>query len=192
MKSKRITFSLSLIVLILMTGCSSFRRSSKSAIWPSLAEQSVPPKDEVIVQRFQQAAPQNPTAIETAIELSEKYAKLSEDAAISRQKNQHLFTENQKLNDENTTLKTQLQQTKKELTEANNLLIDLRIELNNWKTDILGFREELRQADIEQLQALIKILEILGGELKTKSEENIKTSKIKTRTTENTNSTIQC
>ncbi len=192
MKDKKITFFLSSTALIFLAGCLSPQDSSKTAILSGLVDKSVSPGDEVIVQRFQQAAPQNPTAIETAIELSGKYAKLSEDAAILRQKNQHLINENQQLNDENTTLEIQLQQTQKELTEANNLLIDLRIELNNWKTDIMGFREELRQADIEQLQALIKILEVLGGELKTKSEGNFKTSRIKETNTENANSTIQC
>ena len=48
----------------------------------------------------------------------------------------------------------------------------MRIELNNWKTDVLGFREEMRDAEIEQLRALLKILEILGGEVKPESDQN--------------------
>jgi hypothetical protein len=38
------------------------------------------------------------------------------------------------------------------------------IELNNWKTDVIGFREEIRAADRAQLEALLKILKVLGGE----------------------------
>ena len=58
-------------------------------------------------------------------------------------------------------------QTKKELTQANELLIEMRIELNNWKTNILGFRDEIRDTEKAQFEALLKILEVLGGEIET-------------------------
>jgi len=44
--------------------------------------------------------------------------------------------------------------------------------LNNWKTDILGFRDEMRDAETAQLEALLKILKVLGGEVKTKSAQS--------------------
>ncbi len=66
-------------------------------------------------------------------------------------------------------VKSQVARLNKELAEANDTLIEMRIELNNWKVDILGFRDEIREADTEQLKALIKILEVLGGEIKAKS-----------------------
>jgi hypothetical protein len=47
----------------------------------------------------------------------------------------------------------------------------MRIELNNWKTSILGFRDEMRQADIAQLETLLKILKILGGEVTVQSAQ---------------------
>ena len=37
-------------------------------------------------------------------------------------------------------------------------------ELNTWKTNILGFRTEMREAAKAQLEALLKVLEVLGGE----------------------------
>ena len=37
-------------------------------------------------------------------------------------------------------------------------------ELNHWKSNILGFRGEMRDAASAQLEALLKVLEILGGE----------------------------
>ena len=43
--------------------------------------------------------------------------------------------------------------------------------MNNWKTDILGFRDEIRDAETAQLEALLKILKVLGGEVKTKSAQ---------------------
>ena len=54
--------------------------------------------------------------------------------------------------------------------QANDLLIEMRIELNNWKTNILGFRDEMRDAEKEQLKALIRILTVLGGEIEPQSE----------------------
>jgi len=51
-------------------------------------------------------------------------------------------------------------------------MIEMRIELNNWKTNILGFREEMRDADTAQLQALLRILNILGGEIKAESAQH--------------------
>lgn len=118
-----------------------------------------------IAKRFQESASQGPTAVESAIELSKKYVEVSEEAALLRQKNQQLVAENSRLEDQVTDLNAQLQQAQKELTEANDLLIEMRIELNNWKTDILGFRDEMRDAEKAQLKALLKILNALGGEV---------------------------
>ncbi|MBN2136667.1 MAG: hypothetical protein JW720_02560 [Sedimentisphaerales bacterium] len=119
--------------------------------------------------RFQDPASQNPTAVESAMQLSAKYAELSEEMANLRAENQKLFDENQDLRDRLTPCQNRLAQTQKELAQANDLLIEMRIELNNWKTNILGFRDEIRQADKAQLQALVKILQVLGGEPKTDS-----------------------
>jgi DNA anti-recombination protein RmuC len=105
------------------------------------------------------------------MELSQKYAKLSAEAAVLHQENQDLISKNLQLKDQNAALKAQLQQTQKELTEANDLMIEMRIELNNWKTDIIGFRDEMREADSSQLQALLRILKILGGEVKTEAAQ---------------------
>ena len=84
--------------------------------------------------------PQGPTAVESAIAISDKYAKLSEEAATLRQSKQTLETENQKLETDLKICRTQLEQAQKELTQANDLLIQTRLELNNWKNDVLGFR----------------------------------------------------
>jgi hypothetical protein len=61
-------------------------------------------------------------------------------------------------------MKMELEQTRKELQQSNALLQDAHIELSKWKADVLGFREEIRQAQTAQLLALSKILRILGAE----------------------------
>ncbi len=124
-----------------------------------------------IVKRFQEPIIQGQSALESAIELSHKYANLSDETAGLRQQNQNLIDENRQLKEQIGALDTKLKQTQKELTEANNLLIEMRIELNSWKTDILGFRDEMRQAESAQLEALLKILKMLGGEVTTESRQ---------------------
>lgn len=115
-------------------------------------------------KRFQDTPMEGHTAIESAIELSEKYARLSDQTVALREENQRLITENENLLQQIATLEARLRQTQKELGEANDLLIEMLTELNNWKTNILGFRGEMRDAAKAQLEALLKVLEILGGE----------------------------
>lgn len=117
--------------------------------------------------RFSDSTPQQPTVVESAMQLSEKYAALSERAELLRQKNDQLSAENRLLKEKYTTTSAELKQAQKELAESNKLLLDMRVELNNWKNNILGFRDEMRQADIEQLKAILQILTILGGNTST-------------------------
>jgi len=119
---------------------------------------------EPATKRFQNRPLEGRTAVESAIELSEKYAQLSDQAATLREENQRLAAENENLQQQVASLETRLKQTQKELGEANDLLIKMLGELNNWKSNILGFRSEMRDAATAQLEALLKILEILGGE----------------------------
>ena len=114
--------------------------------------------------RFQDTPLEGRTAVESAIELSEKYARLSDQTVSLREQNQRLASENANLKQQIGTLETKLGQTQKELNEANDLLIEMLTELNNWKTNILGFRSEMREAAKAELEALLKVLEILGGE----------------------------
>ncbi len=149
------------LLMLVLSGCSKNQRSSQ--IIPRGGSDSAQYND-MIAKRFQESTPQGTTAIESAMELSERYARLSDEAAMLRQQNQEYVSNNQKLNDRIVELESQLQQAQKELTEANDLLIEMRVELNNWKTDILGFREEIRDAETAQLEALLKILRVLGGD----------------------------
>lgn len=167
--SKKIIFFLipSLLIFPLL-GCSPPQEQVDIILPPDSIDQQ---QNDSVSKRFQVPAPQGRTAVESAIELSEKYAKLSEQAAALRGKNQDLITENTQLKKQVASLEVKLKQAQKELTEANDLLIEMRIELNNWKTDVLGFRNEMRQAEEAQLEALLKILKILGGEITVESDQ---------------------
>ena len=153
-----------LVPMLLLAGCSPEQKSVETIAGSDPLEIS---QHDSVARRFQESAPQSPTAVESAIELSEKYAMLSEEAAILRQQNQEVAGRNQQLQTQAAALDDQLQQAQKELGQANDLLIEMRIELNNWKTDILGFRDEMRSAETAQLETLFKILKVLGGQVDT-------------------------
>ena len=164
MQSINKTLSLLIILtpIVLLSGCSSEQTSVQTTAGSDPLEI---PQNDSVARRFQESAPQSPTAVESAIELSEKYATLSEEAAKLRQANEGVVVRNKQLEVKAMALESQLRQTRKELAEANDLLIEMRIELNNWKTDILGFRDEIRAAETAQLETLFRILKVLGGQV---------------------------
>ncbi|MCH8217537.1 MAG: hypothetical protein IH892_12305 [Planctomycetes bacterium] len=131
---------------------------------PDLALVSASDRDSV-AQRFDERHDEGTrTVIESAMQLSDKYAQLTAKAADMHESNQELTQENEQLMLQAADLRAKLKQAQSELTNSNELLMDLMGELSLWKQDILGFRHEMRKADNAQLEALLKILEGLGGE----------------------------
>ena len=124
----------------------------------------VQPGSRSMENRFTEGPTDSADAVQTAIMWSEKYERLSETSNELRDRNAKLFEENTELKKKVSDLSRQLTQTQKELTEANDFLQKMHLELNQWKSDVLGFREEQRKAQAAQLQALAKILRILGAE----------------------------
>lgn len=161
-------FVIQLVLIFVISGCE-VPDARVNIILPSDKPQEQQPKQ--VEQRFHASTQQGPTAIESTIELSKKYAKLAEETLWLKEKNRELIEENKGLKRQITPLSADLEQTRKELAETTELVIDMRIELNNWKTDILGFRDEIRTAEKTQLEALLKILTILGGEVETESNQ---------------------
>ena len=178
---KTILLMILLVPVLLLSNCVSVQELPKVAVISDSTARLSSPKSEKqqsdsVAKRFQESASQQSTVVASAMELSKKHAILSEEAAVLRQENRDLTARNLQLKDQVVTLEAQLQQTQRELSEANDLLITMRIELNNWKIDILGFRDEIRDAETAQLEALLKILKVLGGEVKTKSAQAEDTS----------------
>jgi hypothetical protein len=108
---------------------------------------------------------ETPTAVESALAWSEKYAKAMEELARERERNRKLEEENRGLQAEATALKTDLAKAHQELEEANTLLVEVRGENDKWKSDVLGYRDEMRRAHLSELDALAKVLRLLGAEL---------------------------
>jgi len=166
---KLILIALPLLVILLLPNCSGLQEPAST---DPLSDTEQTPAQEAVAERFTESTFQGPTAVDSAIELSEKYARLSEEAAVIRQQNDDLIAENRRLKEQVGALEADLKQAQKELTEANNLLREMIVELNNWKTDVIGFREEMRSAEKAQLKALLKILRVLGGEVETESSQD--------------------
>jgi len=93
-----------LTVTLLLSGCVSQEKPGQSPVAPHLVEMQ---QSDAIAKRFQESNAQSPSAVESAIELSERYAKLSEDAAALRQQNQNVMAKNQQLNDQIVELEAQ-------------------------------------------------------------------------------------
>jgi len=167
-KRKIIFLLSSQVFIVFLSGCTVPEAQLRVAETPAPV---VGRQNSSVVKRFQPPA-EGQTAVESAIELSQKYAKLSEEAAKLRQNNQDLINENNQLRQQLATLDAKFKQTQKELSEANDLLIEMRIELNDWQANVLGFRDEMREAETAQLEALVKILKILGGEVTAESTQS--------------------
>jgi chromosome segregation ATPase len=95
---------------------------------------------------------------------SQRYEELSKQYEYLRKEHVAAVEQNNRLQQETTVMKMELEQTRKELQQSNALLQDAHVELSKWKADVLGFREEMRQAQTAQLLALSKVLRILGAE----------------------------
>lgn len=153
----------------MLTGCETVQQAALLLQPPTpVAEQNTIDMS----NRFEEPVTEVQTAVESAIELSEKYAELSDTLAKERQTSQNLTIENRELKGRIAVLEPQLEQTQKELAQANDLLMETTIDFNNWKNNVIGFRDEMRDADKVQLETMLKILKVLGGEVK-ESEGNI-------------------
>ncbi len=103
-------------------------------------------------------------ATDSALAWSQKYEELLKQQQQQTEKNQALVTENSDLKQTISKLQGEMAKTKKELDEANVFLQDMHRELTQWKADVLGYRDEMRQAQSAQMEALIRILKVLGAE----------------------------
>jgi uncharacterized coiled-coil DUF342 family protein len=168
-------FCIGLSVLLLMAGC---RVIEERVIYettdpqPSATpSQTAQPNAEILERRFVDPDKQN-DAVQSAVTWAQKYEKMVEQNTELREQYNRLFVENTELKQQLTQTKTELERTRKELNEANEFLQEMHVELNKWKADVLGFRDEMRQAQKAQLEALSRILLILGAEPMQTSPRN--------------------
>ena len=122
------------------------------------------PPTHTVAKRFQEPETRNSTLIESAVDLSDKYAKLTVKMAELQQLHQDMQEENGQLRSKVGSLELQLKQAGAELAVSDGVVMDLNAELQVWKKDILGFRSEMRAASTAELNALMKIMIAIGVE----------------------------
>jgi len=147
--------AVSLTVALLLGGCT--YAAPKPAQAPDVQVDTTP-------EKYEGGAGSSLTSVESSLLLSEKYAALAVESEKTRQENKRLSDLNVELATQNAKLQAELEQASKELKEANAMLIDMRVEINNWKNSVLGFRDEMRAAQKAQLEAMVRIMQLLGGE----------------------------
>lgn len=156
------TLTLFATVLIL-AGCNDFNMFGKPAAAP-VQPPPQPPGDASYLAKSGVQGDGADGAVDSALELSKKNAQLSEELLRSQQQRYELEERVRTTDSDNQKLKSQLELAHKELSEANQMLVDMRRELEGWKTNVLGFREEMREAQKSQMEALRKVLILLGAE----------------------------
>ena len=95
---------------------------------------------------------------------AEKYKELKSKNEQLEKLNAELTTDNKRFVKRFDAMSANLKITEKELSDANELLIEMRKELDGWKANVLGFREEINEVHKEQLKALVRVLKLLGAE----------------------------
>lgn len=112
---------------------------------------------------------QTNNAVDAAMEWARKYAEVSSKRDQLLQENRRLGREQQNFQQQITKLQSELNRSEKELAQANSMLLEMKTELEKWKTSVLGFRDEMRQSQKAQLDALVRIVTLIGGEVVEKS-----------------------
>jgi DNA repair exonuclease SbcCD ATPase subunit len=105
------------------------------------------------------------TAVESALMWSGKYAEAVEKQEELRVEREKLIAKNHELDTQLVKLQGELDQMRKELRDANQMLREQSTELEKWRENVLGYRNEMRLAETAQIEALHKILKLLGAEV---------------------------
>lgn len=162
---------LTMAAALALTGCGNFYPFGAQAPSPPPAESKTEtPKTGEATYLSQLGVradekPEGTTAVESALKWSEKYSRAVEELILAQRKLGEVEEQHRKLASELAKVRSESEQDKKELAEANAMLMEMRGELDRWKANVLGFRDEMRRAQTAQLEALRRILEMLGGEM---------------------------
>ena len=159
-----------LVTVLVLSGCTMGNESDHAAQMSAGQQQP----DEGTADYLKAAAVQNETdtetssAVDVALEWATKYRECSTQRDQLQRDSQQLLKEKQELKSELAQMKLKLAQAEQELTDANEMLIEMRTALEKWKLDVLGFRKEMRLAQKTELETLVKILRLIGGEVEVK------------------------
>ena len=149
-----------LIVLLALAGCTHY----DSGVRRPPRVRSTPSTSASYLERTAVAGHKE-SVVDTALDWAEKHAEISEKLIQAQKDNHQWEAQNQQLKTQVAELQGELDQTEKELTAANAMLVEFRSELRNWKKDVIGNRQEIAYQHKVEMEALYKILKFLGGEV---------------------------
>ena len=104
------------------------------------------------------------SAVDTALQWAQRYAEVSQKLAESQAENKQLLNEKQAQAEKVTKLQDDLAKTQGQLKDANTMLMDMKRELEKWKDNVLTYRSEMRDAQAAQMNVLVRIVKLLGGD----------------------------
>ncbi|KKM94408.1 hypothetical protein LCGC14_1198640 [marine sediment metagenome] len=158
---KNLTMTIFVSLIMLQLGCTIVDRP----IPPQSYQPAAAPMVETMENRFSESKEADTNAVESALMWSARYEELSVKTEKLRDDNSKLTIGNTNLKHDIQKLQDELDRTKAELKDANEFLQEMNLQLSKWKGDVLGFRDEMRNAQATQLEALKQIMKILGAEL---------------------------
>jgi chromosome segregation ATPase len=161
------TIILLFVLATMLTGCRLVDEPIGIEVTRRRQPQMAPPPaaaDESIERRFTETETESTDAVQSALMWSQRYEDLLANTEKLREAKNTLSVENSDLTYKLTETQAELDRTKAELAQANNFLHEMQMELTKWKSDVLGFRDEMRKAQAAQLEALHRVLRILGAE----------------------------
>ena len=106
----------------------------------------------------------NQSAVEKALAWAQKYSEVSSKLTAVERENRSLAEKTQAMQQQLDVTKGQLAAAQKELGEANVMLKDLETRLAKWQENVLGYRQEMREAQKAQMDGLARVIKLLGGE----------------------------
>jgi hypothetical protein len=148
-------------ILLALAGCSQWRPISSPESSAGAARQ---PNAPYLGKGVVQGEGGQDGAVGTALAMSQKNAQLTEELLKAQEARHELEEMNRKLTAQVAALQGESQSAKKELADADEMLREMRADLDQWKANVLGFRDEMRQAEQAQAEALRKVLVLLGAE----------------------------
>jgi hypothetical protein len=152
--------------LAAVAGCDNWNMQSRN---PAPVAPQAPPSEAAYLGRSavrsDGSSADAASAVEAALALSDKQARLTDELLQAEQAKRDLEEANRKQAGDLAKAQTQLEAAQKELTEANQMLVEMRKEIDAWKASVLGFRDEIRKAQKAELDSLRKILVVLGAEV---------------------------
>ncbi len=147
-----------------LTGCWQMPNHTRpeTVTQPPVAATAAEEKPESPVKR---AAPelQSDTLVERVVILSERLQHAHEQVIVLQKDNRELEGRNRNLLGQMAKLQMDLTQTQKELADANDLLLEMRVDLVRWKENVLGFRQEMLASRLLLLKRVEDVIRLLGG-----------------------------